>query len=213
MAYQCEARSIEGFVQQLAVSYVAHGYYFYVTGVIPEGKDPRSVDEKLLAKYEIDISKFTRARRKRAGCANVQYLRHGRFFALLATHGVHAFFDSECGEGETIRDCREVPIKFGSYAISFRGGHAHVRIERGTYREIEAYLLERSLRLPADRLAEILRRLPFEPYAPVRGQLFQLLRAVNRRRKTAGLELVPAKCLRLRRRIVRPFSRELPAAA
>lgn len=31
-----EAISIEGFVQQLAVKLVANGYWFYVTGVVPE---------------------------------------------------------------------------------------------------------------------------------------------------------------------------------
>jgi hypothetical protein len=79
MAYRYEAKSIDGFVQQLAVSYVANGYFFFVTGVIPEGKNQRHVDEKLIAKYGIDVSKFTRARRKAHGQANVQYLRFGRF--------------------------------------------------------------------------------------------------------------------------------------
>ena len=39
--------SVEGFVQQLAVAYVQHGYRFYVTGQIPEDKDPEQVDRKL----------------------------------------------------------------------------------------------------------------------------------------------------------------------
>src|SRR5262249_50676181 len=55
MGYRYETATIEGFVQQLAVSYVAHGYWFYVTGIIPEGKDPRRVDRKLIEKYEIDV--------------------------------------------------------------------------------------------------------------------------------------------------------------
>ena len=36
--YRCEAASVEGFIQQLAVSYVAKGYWFYVTGRIPHHK-------------------------------------------------------------------------------------------------------------------------------------------------------------------------------
>src|SRR5262245_59261961 len=124
MAYRCEAPTIAGFVQQLAVSYVANGYWFYVTGVIPEGKDPRHIDDKLVSKYGIDISKFARARRKASGLANIQYLRHERFFVLAATRGEHKFFlpIDEGGEGQEIRDCRKTPIKFASYAISFRGG-------------------------------------------------------------------------------------------
>jgi hypothetical protein len=207
MAYRCEAPEIAGFVQQLAVSYVANGYWFYVTGIIPEGKDPRRVDEKLISKYELDISKFARARRKAAGQANVQYLRHRRFFVLLSTHGTHKFFlpIEEGGEGERIRDCRKAPVHFASYAVSYRAGHAHVRIERETFKDLKAYCLEKACHWSPERIEAMLRGVPFEPYAPVRGQMFEILRSVNRLRKTAGLESVPVGCLRLRRKICRPF--------
>jgi len=46
---------------------------------------------------------------------------------------------------------------------------------------------------------------PFEPYAPVRRQLLNLLRGINRVRQQAGFEALPPTCLRLRRRVVRPF--------
>ena len=64
--YRCEVTTVAGFVQQLAVSYLVHGYWFYVTGRIPKHKDPRRVDEKLIARYGIDLSKWSRARRKQA---------------------------------------------------------------------------------------------------------------------------------------------------
>ena len=48
MAYRCVATSVAGFVQQLAVAYVAHGYWFYVTGWIPQGKPPEAIDRKLI---------------------------------------------------------------------------------------------------------------------------------------------------------------------
>ena len=186
MAYRYEAKSIDGFVQQLAVSYIAHGYFFFVTGVIAEGKNPQHVDEKLIAKYGIDVSKFTRARRKAAGHANVQYLRFDRFFVLVATHGEHAFFlpTSDGGEGGRIKDCRKVPIKFASHAISFRAGHAHVRIERETFRDLHAFFLVNALR-SRPWLEDQIRKLPFQPWAPVRGQMFQIVRAVNARRQSA----------------------------
>ena len=47
----CEAVSVEGFVQQLAVGYVQHGHWFYVTGDVPERKGPRAVDAKLIELY------------------------------------------------------------------------------------------------------------------------------------------------------------------
>ena len=73
MAYRCEAITIEGFVQQLAVSYVANGYWFYVSGVVPPGKDPAAIDAKLIAKYGIGMSRSSRARRKAVGIANLHY--------------------------------------------------------------------------------------------------------------------------------------------
>ena len=61
MEYRCEVTSVAGFIQQLAVAYVGRGYFFYVIGEIPEGKDPRSVDQKLIAKYGLGIGKTARA--------------------------------------------------------------------------------------------------------------------------------------------------------
>ena len=48
-------------------------------------------------------------------------------------------------------------------------------------------------------------RAPFEPYGGVTRQMFAILRAVNRMRKTAGLPLVPRECIRVGRQVVRPF--------
>jgi hypothetical protein len=202
MAYRCVASTIEGFIQQLAVCYVAHGYWFYVSGYVPEGKDPRAVDAKLTEKYGIDISKWARARRKAAGLASIQYIRHERFFVLIATRGRHAFFQEE---RSSIKDCRETPIKFASYAVSYRGGHAHVRVERETFRDLAAYVSDLALRRNESDLERLFRTIPFEPYAPVRNQIHTLLRAVNRKRKTAGLTAINYTCVRQRRQILRPF--------
>ena len=54
--YRCEATTVGGFVQQLAVQYVTHGYWFYVLGRIPAGKDPSSVDAKLVDRYRMACS-------------------------------------------------------------------------------------------------------------------------------------------------------------
>ncbi|MCC6393528.1 MAG: hypothetical protein IT167_23205 [Bryobacterales bacterium] len=207
MQYRCEATTVAGFVQQLAVAYVGHGYWFYVTGQIPEKKDPLLVDAKLIEKYGLGIGKATRARRKAAGLANIQYLRFKHHFILLATAGRHSFFEEE---REFIRDAREVPIKFGGYAISYRAGHPHVRIAERKYRELKAYLSDVSIHRQKEWLEEQFRRLPFEPYAPVRSQLFGVLREVNRRRTLASFEQLPSSCIRVRRRVVRPFELVAP---
>ncbi len=80
MSYRCEATSLTGFVQQLACAYLRHGYVYFVRGEVPMGKDPRAVDAKLIGLHGIAVSKWQRARRKRAGLANLQYLRLGRTF-------------------------------------------------------------------------------------------------------------------------------------
>jgi len=43
-----------------------------------------------------------------------------------------------------------------------------------------------AVRRPAETLADEFRMIPFEPYAPVRQQLLNLLRAVNRVRMETG---------------------------
>ena len=200
--YRCRAVLLPAFIQQLAVAYVAHGYWFYVPGWIPPPKDPETLDRKLIEKYGIDVSKWERARRKKAGLANLHYLRHGRTFVLIATHGVHRFFEEEAGQ---IRDIRRVPFKLGGYSVSYRNGHASVRIDQESYRRLKVYLTDLAVRRSAEHMAEEFRMLHFEPYAPIRRQLLNLLRAVNRVRKQAGLSAVSSDCLCLRRRQYRPF--------
>lgn len=201
--YRCEATTVGGFVQQLAVQYVTHGYWFYVMGEIPEGKDVAAVDAKLIERYRIDCSSAERSRRKAAGWANVQYLRLAREFVLVSTHGAGRFFDEE-----RFRDARRAPIQFRGYSISHRGGRTCVRIHRDEYVRLKAHFLELATRRTRAVLASMFASLPFEPYAPIRDQLFQLLRAVNRARERAGMKPVPVTALRLRRRIYRPFEPE-----
>ncbi len=214
MLYRAEATSLEGFVQQIACCYLRHGYWFYVTGQVPAGKDPRAIDRKLIAKYGIGVSDSTRARRKRLGQANLQYLRHGRRFVILATKGQHHFFTVE---SKSIHDIRHVPLQYGGYSISYRRGgrtrtgerdarwHAHVEIERRRYLELKAWFLDMATHRSVDHLALAFYQIPFEPYAPVRRQLLNLWRAVNRTRRQAGFKPVPVEVLPLKRRIVRPF--------
>jgi hypothetical protein len=200
-----EATTLEGFVQQVAVCYIGRGYFFYVTGWIPRRKDPQDVDRKLVKRYGLHVSKWARARRKRGGVANVQYIRLGRFFALLATEGKHRFF---VDESPNIRDARRVSLKVGGYSISYRGGHPHVRIRQDEYLGLKAYLVDLAVRRSSEDLESEFAKLPFEPYAPVREQLFVILRAVNRARKAAGLEPVPSTSIRRKRRIYRPYEKQ-----
>src|SRR5512135_3925460 len=111
MEYRAEASSLEGFIQQLAVGYLARGYRYFFQGRIPDGKDPRAVDAKLTKRYGLAISKFERARRKARGLANVQYLRYGQHFVLISTPGER----DPLRDDHQLKDAHEVPIKLGGY--------------------------------------------------------------------------------------------------
>ena len=204
--YRCEVKSVAAFVQRVAVDLVQHGHFFYVQGEIPGHKDPRAVDAKLVERYGLNISKWSRARRKMKGEASVHLVRLGRSFVLLATRGQHRFFEEE---GE-IRDVRRNPLQFRGYSISYRKGvdrqfHISVRVAPKDYLRLKSFLLELALHRSAETLADILGRIPFEPYAPVRRQLLNILRAINRARLAAGFEPVPSSALRLKRRILQPL--------
>jgi hypothetical protein len=221
MEYRCMATSLEGFVQQLASNILPHGYWFYVSGHVPEGKEPEAVDRKLIEKYGFGISRQQRARRKTSGLANLHYLRLERFWVLLGTHGHHPFFEAEAA---SIRDVRRIPIQVGGYSLSVKRGHflkkegegepivdgrmrVRVQICRERYRELCAYFGSIACHRSAENLARELWHIPFEPYAPVRRQLLNLLRLINTKRQSAGYSKVPSNVLRYHRDIVKPFGK------
>jgi hypothetical protein len=204
--YQCETTTVTGFIQQLACAYVRSGYVRAACGVLPEGKDAARFDRKQVERYGLDeVTPRIRWRRRRDGMANVQYLRHGRVFMVLASDGQHNVFEQE--EGRIVRDLRERPALAFGYSLRVANSHVQVRIAEREYREVAASALALALREPmTDKIVELFRRLPYESYAPVRGQIFGLLAAVNQQRKRSGFELVPVDVVRKRRRIVRPFA-------
>jgi hypothetical protein len=199
----------------VAVSYLRHGYWFYVTGWIKPGKLPEQIDRKLIDKYQIAVGERERAARKRRGLANMQYIRYRNWFLLMATEGHHSFKQDE---RKQIRDCRRVPIRFEGYSISYRrsgltppgGGspkwHACVRIDSPTCKRLKGFLLDRATHRSVESLARDFARVPYARYAPVRRQLLTICKAVNEARARTGFDPVPVSALRLRREIVTPFA-------
>ena len=79
-------------------------------------------------------------------------------------------------------------IHFTGHSISYRlrvdrKWHASARIHPVQYNELRDQLLETSTCRSVGGMCRELARIPFEPYAPVRRQLLNILRAVNRARK------------------------------
>lgn len=74
---------------QQIVYLVSKGYTYYSTGEIPLNKahKARSIDLKIISKYNIDLSKDQRARRKKKKLANFYYLRWKNQFVILHTEG------------------------------------------------------------------------------------------------------------------------------
>lgn len=207
MEYRYEATSVAGFVQQLAVAYVTHGYWFYVKGEIPPDKDAARVDDKLLDKYGIAISKWARYRRKKQGLANVHYLRFDRTFVLIATRGENRFFEEESGN---ICDIRRRPVQFRGYSIGYRRGvdqkwHPSVRIAADEYRQLRDELIQKARRGQLEYVETRLRNLLYEPYAPIRRQLFCIARQCSRVCHVERPESEWLPSLVLRRRVCRPF--------
>ena len=215
MKYRCVATTPQGLVQQVAVSYLRHGYWWYVAGRIPHGKDGAKIDQKLVSKYEIDLSERQRAGRKSRGLANMQYIRFEHWFLLLATAGHHSVKLQE-----QLHDCRRHPIRFDGYSISYRQAgvtpkgnvkpkwHACVRIEPATYKQLKNSIVERSKHRSASTVIGDLNGIQYARYAPVRRQILNIHRAVNRARGQAGFDLIPTSSLVLKRKIVLPFGEQ-----
>jgi hypothetical protein len=221
MQHRYEVQSLPGLVQQLASNVLSRGYYFYVTGQVKEGKDPKEVDRKLIDKYRVNVSASTRARQRERGKASVHYLRLGRTWWLLATHGQHCLKREET---KNLRDVREIPLRIGGYSLYVRRGeylrkasaeeaprpdgryHTRVLIDREQYAELRARFLSLAAHRSPEKLVAEFWRIPFEPYAPIRKQLLKLLRLVNKRRQAAGYEKIPVTVLRLKRQIWKVFA-------
>lgn len=97
-------------MQQL-VFLIGKGYYKYHCGCIPEGKEYKAVniDKKIINKYNINLSKDQRYRRKKKKLSNFYYLRWQNQFFILQTDGVldveidDEFFDIRIKQKESDR--------------------------------------------------------------------------------------------------------------
>ncbi len=210
MQCACEATGVEGFVQRVVVL-AANKYYYWVSGTIPEDKNPEEVDRRLIEKYGLAISRSKRARQKKRGIASVQYIRLGRSFVLMATEGIHAFWQEELER----YDLRKNPMRVCGYSISVRedGAARHegvwrervsVRLDKRRYLELRDHYLELARRdLEGETLRDAFFNIPYQPFAPIRRQIGSLRRQVNAKRKLAGLSQVPKTSVRFRKGVVR----------
>ena len=198
--YPCVATSPQAFVRQLAASYLSHGYRFYVCGHVPDRLIgcPEELDLRMIEKFEVNISKATRSKRRREGIASVRYIRFERFWMLLSTRGRHYFFD----EHRKVSNISRKPVLFHGYEIRLVDDRPRVRIERQEYRRLHGHLLgmcTRSRYRSVDAMAGAVKQMVnFDPYREVIAQYVRLMRQLNRRRRSQGLLPIPLDAVTLR---------------
>lgn len=217
--YKTEVKSVRAFVQRVACEIVNRGYLFYVTGRVPEGRDPEALERKLEELYRYRLTKHQRLRRKRQGLANLHLVRYGRFYVMFATPGRHeAWYEQEewprevrLRRGNRIKDIRLEPLRFEGYQIgvrrSLRDGknHLSVRIQKEEFEGLRAYFLQLACVRSIANLRWELGTVPFEPYSGVTRQLWKIVREMNGLRKTQGLKPLPMSAPRLVRKVVKTF--------
>lgn len=228
MKYDAIATSRSGFVQQLAVQYVTHGYHHWVEGWIPEGKDRAAVLERMVAYYNITHSANTRWDRKRKGLPNCQLLCYGRYWVLLSAksdrrqlaheswkdHPFYRTLESYRPASKGVpgrkgyKHISKYPIQFEGYSIGYSNGHVSVRIARSVYQQELAFFVEKATKWSEERLIEEMRKrlLRFERYRPVQRQHARIIRAVNEARLASGFtHRIPKSALFKGRYIRKPF--------
>ena len=86
---------------------MSRGYYYYCLTELPIKKQDKwlKIDEKLINKYDVEKSKFQRARQKVKGHANFYYLRWDSCALLLHTSG-----NLNINVDDKFYDVREKPL-------------------------------------------------------------------------------------------------------
>ena len=139
------------FMLQQIIYLVSKGYTYYSVGEIPLNKasKARSIDQKIIDKYNIDLSKHQRNRRKKKKLANFYYLRWKNQFIILHTEGK---FDESVKMDDVFHNIskkskggNKFKINIGkelSVNIVLVNGKATVVLDKGTYKDIKIELDE-----------------------------------------------------------------------
>lgn len=179
-----EARSRGVFIRKVAYDYVRYGYVRYAFREIPEERELKEIDEKLLRAYDVTFNRMARKRRRENGEGVVSYVRYDRWFVLLATEGRHEAFDRLAW-----RDIRSCPLQLWGYSIGEKGGSPWVTISARRMKGISRFARKISLG-PEYRVRSFLQSVFRLRFPGVVWQEEKLLRRINRRRKKAGLSRI-----------------------
>ena len=81
--YKCEAATLEGFLQQLVLYIGRAKCFLHVTGTVSPTFTLKEHDRNMCETFNLDVSRFTRSRRKADGIPPIHCLRWKSFWALL----------------------------------------------------------------------------------------------------------------------------------
>ena len=196
-SYQFLADSPEAFLRQLTANYLAKGYRYYSAGCIREELSVENADRAIIKHYKLDsMSKDKRYRNKQNGIANIQYLRYGRFYLVLATEGEHEFYDPKKGE-KRIRDVSEIPIHFHRYLILYNHRRPTCKLtltlDKPTFKDLRAVCVEHGKHWQCQKKVESFMRYRFAQYPSyggVKDQFRHIISATNQFRKKSGYPLI-----------------------
>ena len=161
--------------------YMRYGYLHYTVIEIPQGKNLVEIDRKIIDCYDVTFCRVSRQRRREKGESNVIYLRYDRLFILMATEGNHGKFGDIYHLNFT-----SAPYHFRGYSIGIKRGKPHLQISPRRFKVITGQVEAIALHNKAKVVAYFRRISPFQ-FEGVTTQKWELMKAVNHRRKAAGL--------------------------
>jgi len=209
METNVEVLNYKVFLQEL-VRRFSYGYYLYGLTYYPEKKKDKwlKIDEKLLQKYSIfTLSKYQRARRKRAGLINGRILRYKKWMVIQVTLGQD---DVQIIKEENLVDIRKKTLILKNLygTLSFRIGIKEkgftVYLEKECWRDLKAYWHEKAAKATPIELIQEWKK--FDQACPswtgITSQKISLRKEVIERLKKRGiknlnLDISPLKSLKV----------------
>lgn len=151
----------QALMQQL-VFLAGQGYTYYYIAYLPLHKKEKfdSIDKKLIAKYQTNVSKYQRYRFKQKNQANFMYLRWEHIAVILHTNG-----DIPPIEGiDSFRDLRDgsMTIQLSKYlalSVVMQNGKTTVRFSRESYRTLKTHIATYAKHKQKNKIIETIQKL------------------------------------------------------
>ncbi len=171
--------------------YINHGYGRYIFREIPEGRDLKKMDDKLVKVYGVTSDRMKRCRSNKKGAAKIMYFRFGRKFVLLASEGGPNEQNREFFKGVNHRFSKR-PLHYRGYSIGIKDNKANVMIVPERFLTIKNYGQSIALHNTEKVQAWFQGLTPFR-FRGINKQKLRLLKDINKQRKKKGLTLIHPK--------------------